>query len=93
MKNALTIYRDNKGTWRTKSVDTKSKSKIYNNKNEAVSEARKIASRGVTVIIQGEAGEVEEIFGGGNLVKGAPVRHRMNNRDIDIAIAKVMERG
>lgn len=93
MKDALTVYRDMDGTWRTKNVRAKTaSSKVYSNKSEAVFDARKIAKDGITVIIHGEKGDVEEVIGGDTLIKEAPVKRRMNNRDVNIAIAKLLEK-
>lgn len=95
-KTFAIVYRDNNGNWLTNSADASSDTKTYRNKNEAVLEARKIAKRGSTVIIHGVDGKVKEVLGVRERekahIKEAPVKHRMSNRDVNIAIATVLEK-
>ena len=96
MKKTFSIvYRDSNGHWLTKGTDATSDIKTYRNKSEAVLEARKIARRGSTVIIHGVDGKVKEVIGVREHekahIKEAPVKHRMSNHDVNIAIAKVLE--
>lgn len=87
------VYSD--GSWLKKSVGSNTGATVYRNKGEAVLEARKIARDGAMVIIYGVNGEIKDVLGAGDSddlsIKVAPVKHRMRNRDVNIAIAKALD--
>ncbi len=69
----------------------------FSTKLEAVAEARKEAARcGVTLIVFGVEGDVQDVKvvsqEGRQPILGAHVKHRRSNHNVNIAIARVLEK-
>jgi hypothetical protein len=80
------------GLWETRNMRTKKVEGAYSRKSEAVAEAMGIVKKGATVVIHAVNGDVQEVVGVRDTVRKAPVKRRMSNKSVNIAIAKVLEK-
>lgn len=92
MKKTVVLSRNSNHGWTTHSANADPTT--YRNKTEALQAARKIAGQGTPVIVQGANGQIQQVLGVGERdktsIKPAPVKHKRSNRDVNIAIAKVL---
>ncbi|MBV5272123.1 MAG: DUF2188 domain-containing protein [Lamprocystis purpurea] len=97
MNSTFSVTKDGDGTWVTRDTDSGRTTKAYLNKSEAMVAARAIAKSGGKVIIHGVQGDVQDVIGVKDAsqagIRKAPVRRRLSSRDVNIAIAKVLEKG
>jgi hypothetical protein len=80
------------GLWETTNMRTKKVEGAYSRKSEAVAGAMGIVKKGATVVIHTGNGEVQQVLGVRDTVRKAPVKRRMSNKSVNIAIAKVLEK-
>jgi hypothetical protein len=88
-----TIYSIDKsadGLWKTIDIKTKKVTGSYQTKVAAVNEAQQLASQGVTVIVHGVDGSIQQVLGVKETIKKAPVKRRMTNKEVNKAIASVL---
>lgn len=92
MASIYSISKDSDGQWKKKNTVTKVVTGSYPNKNAAIIEGRNIAKSGATVIIHANDGSIQQILGTSDVVKKAPVKRRLTNKTVDMAIAKALEK-
>lgn len=98
MKKHFSIKRVQDGSWVTVDASTHRTTKSFKTKSEAVKEGRAIAKSGVTVVVHTSSGGVNEVIvpnpkdRSGKILE-ARVKHRRSNASVNVAIAKVMEKG
>ena len=93
MKNTFATVSKSENDWQVKGTDAIVRT--YRTKNEALQEARKLAKSGIVVFVHDKSGEIKDVLG----VNGpktppilrSPVKHRLKSRQINIAIAKIIE--
>jgi hypothetical protein len=78
-------------------VATHRTTKSFRTKHEAVKEGRSIARSGSTVVVHDSKGSVNEVLlphskARSGKVLEARVKHRRSNSDVNIAIAKAMDK-
>lgn len=99
MKKRFSVTRDTDGSWVTVNVATHKTTKLFKTKYEAVKEGRSIARSGSTVVVHDSTGSVYEVllphFKDRSPVKilEARVKHRRSNAEVNIAIAKALDKG
>ena len=91
MERLYSIVKRKDGLWETKNIKTKKVSGPYTTKVVAVNEAQKIIRQGVTVIVHGTNGKVQKVLGVRELAKKAPVKRRLTNKEVNRAIASVLD--
>lgn len=98
MKKNFSVTRAQDGLWVTVDTSTHRNIKSFKTKSEAIQEGRAIAKKGDTVVIHDSSGGVNKVLlpnsqkSSGNILE-ARVKHRMSNAVVNVAIAKVMEKG
>jgi riboflavin synthase alpha subunit len=98
MKKRYSITRDSEGRWVTINEATHRATKSFKTKSEAVKAGRSIARSGTTVIVHDSKGRVNEVLlpqRKSNSVKllEARVKRSRSNNEVNIAIAKAMDKG
>lgn len=98
MKNRYSVTRDTEGRWVTINVATHRATKSFKTKSEAVKEGRSIARSGSTVIVHDSKGSVNEVLlphgkGHSGKVLEARVKRPRSNAEVNIAIAKALDKG
>lgn len=91
MDTIYSITRRPDGFWETKNIKSKKVSGSYPTKVAAVTDAQKIVSKGATVIVHGIDGKVRQVLGAKDAVKRAPVKRRLTSKEINIAIASILD--
>lgn len=90
----MSYIRDSNNGWIARSAKPNAATAAYRTKTEALHAVRKIAGQGATVIVHGADGQIQQVLGVGERdktpIKPAPVKHNRSNRDVNIAIAKVL---
>jgi len=97
MSKHFTVTRDTGGRWVTVNSTTNKTTKSYKTKHEAVMAGRSIAKSGSTVVIHDSKGSINDVLvarskAGAGKVLEARVKHRRSNTDVNIAIAKAMDK-
>jgi len=91
MTSIYSIAKDTDGQWKKKNVVTKVVSGSYPDKQTALVEGRSIAKKGATVVIHATNGSIQQVLGSRDVVKKAPVKRRLTNKSVDLAIARALE--
>ena len=98
MKNNFSVKLAQEGLWVTVDASTQRPTKSFKTKSEAIKEGRTIAKNGATVVVHDSSGGVNEVFlpnskNSSAKILEARVKHRRSNAVVNVAIAKVMEKG
>lgn len=85
------LAKGNDGLWKTTNLRTKKVEGAYSRKSDAVVHAMVMVKRGAPVVVHAENGDVQQVLGVRDIIRKAPVKRRMSNKTVNIAIATLLE--
>jgi hypothetical protein len=90
MDTIYSISKRQDGSWEMQNVRTKKGSGSYPNKLTALAAARELVGQGATVVVHAADGSIQQVLGVKEVIKKAPVKRRMSNKEVNKAIASVL---